>query len=130
MQAIHRRLVGLMKRHGMFHAENTSNEEQQLEALAACGQLALTPWKRERSGPALSIVDEDEVERPRGTQSSLPLWALADPVEPDRPPTHAEDPFVAPSKAMAAASAPTGVLACPSGSRPCAGSPTLAISKN
>jgi hypothetical protein len=55
----------------MFRAYS-SNEEQQLDALAACGQLALAPGKRERSGPALSIVDEEQVERPRtGTSASV-----------------------------------------------------------
>lgn len=44
-----------------------------------------------------------------GSQSSWPLWALADAVEPHRPPMHAADPFVAPSNAIAAASAPAGV---------------------
>lgn len=53
-ETIHRRLLGLMKRRGMLRADDTSNEEKQLDALAACGQLALTPGKRKRSGPALS----------------------------------------------------------------------------
>jgi hypothetical protein len=48
----------------MFCLDTRSNEEQQRDALAACGQLALTPKKRECSGPARSLVDE--VERPRG----------------------------------------------------------------
>jgi hypothetical protein len=58
-----------MKRRGMLR-EVDSNEEKQLDALAACGQLALTQGKRERNGPACSLVDEDEVERPRGGNSA------------------------------------------------------------
>jgi len=69
-ETIHRRLSGLMKRRGMVRTQDTSNEEQQLDALASCGQLALTQGKRERSGPALSPVDEDEVEHPRGGTSA------------------------------------------------------------
>ena len=69
-ETIHRRLLGLMRRRGMLRKDTTSNEEQQLDALAACGQLALTVGKRERSGPALALVDEEEVERPRGGTSS------------------------------------------------------------
>jgi hypothetical protein len=68
-ETIHRRLFGLMKRRGMLR-EVDSIEEIQLDRLAACGQLALTQGKRERSGPALSVADEDEVERPRGGTSA------------------------------------------------------------
>ncbi len=56
----------------MLRRDTSSNEEQQLDALAACGQLALTPGKRERSGPALAVVEEDAVENPRsGTSANV-----------------------------------------------------------
>ena len=40
-ETIHRRLLGLMKRRGMLGKETISNGEQQLDALAACGQLCI-----------------------------------------------------------------------------------------
>ncbi len=54
-ETIHRRLLGLMKRRGMLGKETISNGEQQLDALAACGQLCIG-GERERSGQALSVV--------------------------------------------------------------------------
>ncbi|MEW5855746.1 MAG: transposase, partial [Myxococcota bacterium] len=62
---IHRRLVRLCQRRGLFK-EKEGNEAEQLDALAACGRAALAQGKRERRGPALSLADEDEVERPSG----------------------------------------------------------------
>jgi hypothetical protein len=63
---MHRRLLGLMQRRGMLSQDDFSNEEKKLDALAACAQAALGQGKRERQGPALSVVAEDEMERGRG----------------------------------------------------------------
>ncbi|MEW5852770.1 MAG: transposase [Myxococcota bacterium] len=62
---IHRRLVRLCQRRGVFKAKE-GNQEEQLDALAACGRAALASGARERRGPALSLAEEDEVEHPSG----------------------------------------------------------------
>ncbi|MEW5854998.1 MAG: transposase zinc-binding domain-containing protein [Myxococcota bacterium] len=66
--AIHRRVVTLLRRRGLLKRtdDEGSNDEMQLDALGACTRVAMAPGQRERSGPALSVVHEDEVERPRG----------------------------------------------------------------
>ena len=63
---IHSRLMGLCKRRNLFADDGVNNEEAQLDALSACTRLAMTTGNREKSGPALSLADEEEVEQPRG----------------------------------------------------------------
>ena len=62
---LHRRLMCVFKRRELLQEPSDSNEEKQLDALSACGQVALSHVKPERRGAALSLVDEDELEHPR-----------------------------------------------------------------
>ena len=63
-ETIHPRIMALLKRRGLLKNDDVNNEAQQLDALGACGNLALSQGKRERAGPALGVVDEDDVEHP------------------------------------------------------------------
>ncbi|MEW5855490.1 MAG: transposase [Myxococcota bacterium] len=66
-ETIPRRLVVLLKRRGLLPAhDDDTNESAEVDALRACGRLALSVGRRERCGPALSLVGDDEVEQPRG----------------------------------------------------------------
>ena len=60
--------------------EEQSNELPALDALGACARVALSHGHRDHAGAALSLVEEDEVERPAGgltatTPSGLHLYA-------------------------------------------------------
>ena len=64
-ETIHTRIMGLLRRRGLLKNDDVNSETLQLDALGACGNLALSLGKRERAGPALGEVDEDDVEHPR-----------------------------------------------------------------
>jgi hypothetical protein len=68
-KAIHGQLLVLMKRCGVHRMDTTAHAEQPRDALAARWQAALTPGKRERSGPAFALVEEEKAQRPRGGAS-------------------------------------------------------------
>jgi hypothetical protein len=68
---IHRRLLTLLRRRGLLREDTHENNEQlELDALLSCNRAARSVGKRERSGPALSAVDEEDMEQPRGGLSA------------------------------------------------------------
>ena len=85
---LERQLQRLLARRGLLAqtpAEEQTNELPTLDALGVCAQVALRQGQRERSGAALSLVEEDEVEHPAGglvatTPSGLHVYASS-PIE-------------------------------------------------
>ncbi len=63
---LRRRVHTLFKRRGLLATRDDDNSPVQLDALASCMNTALTVGQRARSGPALAVVEEEDVERPRG----------------------------------------------------------------
>jgi len=60
------RLHTLFKRRGLLGKHDDSNLPEQLDALGACVKTAMGKGRRERGGPALSLVADEEAERPTG----------------------------------------------------------------
>ena len=58
-------LVRILKRHKLL-ADDGATAQLELDALGACTTQAMQHGTREKQGPALSLVQEDEVETPRG----------------------------------------------------------------
>ena len=56
----------LLRRRGLLAVDAVNNEADEPDALRACGNAALQRGRREKAGPALALVDEDEVEHGRG----------------------------------------------------------------
>ena len=69
---IRERLRVLFKRRGLDTHDPVNNEQPELTALQMCGNAAMTAGVRERRGPALADVDEQDVEQPRnGTVANV-----------------------------------------------------------
>ena len=63
---IRARIMTLLKRRGLLRRDEVNNEPPRQDALDACANVARGHGTRERRGPALGLVDEDDVEHPRG----------------------------------------------------------------
>jgi len=64
---IHGRIITLMQRRGLLAAgDGVNNEPPEVDTLAACANVALSTGVRERSGPALALVDDADVESSAG----------------------------------------------------------------